>query len=373
MPYKKKIGLFTMPLGTNYGGIIQLVALQGFLMQNGYETVVIDRRYPVSVLKRIVKHFIEKNGIFDLKGIAYQKEIASEINEFKSEHFKAITKPLYTNAKLTKEVQEQNFDAIVVGSDQVWRIDYMHGIWKNAFLDFVKNTDTKKISYAASFGKEKWEFDNFSNEIAAFLREFDAVSVREDSGVKICKEHLQLSTAQHVLDPTLLMGADFYYRISQTSANSKKNEIFAYILDVDAHAENIIKEAETVLKKTAYVIDDRKRINRHKKMKGYKKPGVEEWLKSFMEADFVITDSFHGTIFSIIFNKPFITLANKKRGMTRFWSLLKKLGLENRLVYRDRNFDRKLFFHKIDYTTVNNKIDVWRDFSKSFLVNAIEN
>jgi polysaccharide pyruvyl transferase WcaK-like protein len=367
---RKKIGLFTMPLTTNYGGIIQLVALQDYLISQSYDTILINRRYPESKIKRVLTKLVESRLLFDIKHILLRKKMASLINDFKKQNIKKTTPAFYDDETLKKAVVNLNLDAVIVGSDQVWRMDYMKGLYKNAFLNFITDTKTKKIAYAASFGKDNWTEKNLIEGVKQLLSDFDAVSVREDTGVTICQDEFKLKDVSHVVDPTLLVEPTYYNKYLKDSKSNGAG-IFTYVLDNNEFRDIVISKISKSLDLPVHKINVDKDFDKLSKIKNYKLPSMEEWLKGFKEADFVITDSFHGTIFSIIFNKPFITVVNEKRGATRFTSFLKLLKLEQRLIYDGRNNDLNVWEQAIDYNEVNALLSKQREFSRSFLNTAL--
>lgn len=367
---KKHIGLLTLPLDSNYGGILQLVALQAFLMQNGYKTTLINLRHPESLKKRVVRSVIENQTLLDIKNIRFRKRISRELHDFISKQIENTTAPLYSREDFLNEVARLKFDAIVVGSDQVWRIDYLYGIWHSMFLNGIDKTKTKKISYAASFGKSQWEYPKIKEEVKILLNDFDAISVREDSGVVLCKNEFGINDAIHVVDPTLLINKDFYNKF--VTKGKPKRGIYTYILDGDNENQEVLNYVKASLNKTVYSINVGKPVAELKKLKNYKKPSMQDWLQSFHDADFVVTDSFHGTIFSIIFNKPFLSIGNKKRGLTRFDSLLGMLNLKDRLIDVDDLSNLKNLNLALDFTDVIPKIEALKKASSEFLLSSLE-
>lgn len=367
----KKIGLLTMPLNTNYGGIIQLVALQDFLKSKGYETILINRRHQQSFLKRTLTTFVEKYSPLDVKNLKFRKNMAKDVHAFTKRYVQPISEELFSDDELKKTIKENQLDVVIVGSDQVWRIDYMRDLYQNAFLNFVPSS-IKKISYAASFGKREWEFNGKTGEIKNYLNEFKAISVREDSAVDLLKEQFGITTSSLVVDPTLLMSSDYYQKYLDNDVRKGGKGIFTYVLDKTAFRNEVLNRVSSELNMPIHSIAISKDFHEMKQISDYKLPKLEDWLRGFYEADFIVTDSFHGTIFSIIFNKPFLSIANRKRGVTRFTSILKQLEIENRLIFDDAHFDYALAKKTIDYNAVNQKLNVWREKSKTFLINAIE-
>ena len=260
-------------------------------------------------------------------------------------------------------VLEKKFDVVIVGSDQVWRKQYINDqYYTSYFLDFVDSKKTKKIAYAASFGKDAWEGDDDIHVISQLLKDFTAISVREKSGISICKNRFNIENIEHVLDPTLLFNKDFYLSqiISKYDTSSIKSGGFVtYVLDEEEKKKNII---EFVKEKT--------NLQNIHNLKGFKTSNkiysVPEWLFSFASADFIVTDSFHGMIFSIIFEKEFIVIGNKSRGLERFYSLLNLLGLKERLIIDDNDLSEKAF-NKINFADVNKILNLQKEHSLKFL------
>lgn len=325
-----KIGIITLPLHTNYGGILQAYALQTTLEQMGHQVEILEEplvykhaslnRY----IRRILKKCVGKRSIINYEGFMrkWQPRVAANINQFIN---------TYIHRRIVKfdSLSDGEYDAFVVGSDQVWRPSYNHHI-KNAFLGFAENwKNVKRIAYAASFGVDNWEFtEEQTDECKKLIQKFDFVSVREDTAVNLCKEQLGI-VATHVLDPTMLLSVDNYQKLIGELKISDKPYLFSYLLDESEEKINILKDICNKLNLPIRKIKLENDISKipMSRLKSLIYPSIQEWLASFAQADFVVTDSFHGTAFSIIFNKPFVVLPNKGRGVSRFESLLKTVGL----------------------------------------------
>ena len=205
-----KIAIVTLPLYINYGGILQCYALQTVLERMGHDVVVLEkpkygRSYPfikaLAICKRLFKRYVlgKKVNILLAPHEIVNLHIKQFIHRYIHHNYKRVWSP-----KTIHGVK-----AFVVGSDQIWRPEYSHPI-ENAFLGFTKGMNVKRIAYAASFGVEQCTFSEEQLFIcSALLKQFDAVSVREDSGVRICKESFGVEATQ-MLDPTLLLDADDY-------------------------------------------------------------------------------------------------------------------------------------------------------------------
>lgn len=368
---KKKIAILTQPLGHNYGGIIQNYALQKVLKQLGYQPETINRvgnrhtskvRSILSKAKQFIyKHLLGKN-ILTKKD---REQISNNNVKFLNKY---INRSLLINADkdLAEYFKNKKFNAVIVGSDQTWRPKYSPNIY-NYYLDFLKdNNQIKKLAYASSFGTAEWEYTEEQTKIVKQLvKQFHAISVREAAGVDLCREKLRVE-AVHLLDPTLLLTAEDYSElINQPKANK---ELFTYVLDESKEKQDFIQFIGKELKLKQHTNQAQKFDAKVKKtLEELIMPPLEGWLQGFRDAEFVITDSFHGTVFSIINKKTFISIVNKERGASRFESFLTSLDLEDRLVYEVNNFDVSLLENTIDYEAVHQKLKVLKDESLNFL------
>ena len=328
---KRKIAILTQPLLFNYGGLLQAFALQKVLSGMGHD-VFTDRhqRYMpfyhqlLSSIKRaLLKYICRRKDIETAFPCFYTKDtypvIGIETEKFIAQHINTID--LFQGNSAPSKDMVNYFDAFIVGSDQVWRPKYSSCL-SSYFLDFTKDQDCKRISYAASFGVSDWELTKKQTILCQrLIKQFDLVSVREDSAVSLCKSHFDVD-AIHVLDPTLLLDQEDYISlVEQEQEPVSSGNLMAYILDSN---------------------DDKLLIlDRVAKACG---------LDSFED---VVTDSFHGSAFAIIFNKPFIAIGNKKRGLTRFDSLLRFFSLEDRLVYFSSDLSIEQIKAPINFERVN--------------------
>lgn len=374
-----KIGILTQPLKSNYGGLLQAFALQQCLINLGHNPVTINRDFlPESILKKIVP-LVKRVLLRYIKG---RKDIiVFPLKMTKQEYIlytRNTTQFTLNNIITTKRIIKfkelsdisKNFDALIVGSDQVWRPKYSPSIY-NYFLDFAsKSNDLLKLSYAASFGVDQWEFTEKETKICKdLLKNFDGISVREDSGVLLCKENLNLK-AEHVLDPTFLLDQNEYVNMinKEDLINSSKT-LMAYVLDTSDQKIAYLKQVSNELNVNLVHIDLETRftIERRKNLNDYILPSISKWLSEFYKADYIITDSFHGTAFSIIFNKKFISIGNKKRGISRFTSILNLFDLSERLVYSFEEITSKKLKNSIDYNKVNSLLSKHKRFSIDYL------
>ena len=197
------------------------------------------------------------------------------------------------------------------------------------------------------------------------LHRFDAVSVREYEGLDILSRDFDYHKGVKVLDPTLLISADDYKGLIEDKDYAHKAYVVAYILDSSKDKTAILAEVSSHLNLPIQSLLEEPH--------GAKMLTVSQWLAAFDRADFVVTDSFHGCVFSIIFHKPFIAIANEFRGLDRFISLLRDAGLENRLVFSSEEFEMRKdsLFTVPDYTDVEHRLSAFRSVSMDFLADAL--
>lgn len=388
----RKIALLTLPLHFNYGGILQCYALQTVLERMGCDVTVLNRqpKKPVSLvllfLFRCVSMFkcMFRRYLLGEKEWRVQKPWDSYympcrakamlggnprfLQAFVREHIHQ-TKPLYSSQELGQAAEEGQFDSFVVGSDQVWREQYAPEI-TDYFLGFLPDSDRRpKVAYAASFGLERVGISDEKLEHCRQLAQrFTAVSVREQSAVRLAKEVLDMD-ARWVLDPTMLLSAEDYKFASRSTEKSWAG-VVTYILDGNEIDSQVVRDVSNSLFLPVEAIS----------LCPLDKNGfpavmfpVEWWLNSFAQADFVVTDSFHGCVFSIIYRKPFIAIANGERGIDRFKSLLGYFGLQDRLVFsmEDYRQKRSSLLAPIDFAPVAEKLAQAQETSLAFLKEAL--
>ncbi len=320
-----KIGIITQPLHANYGGILQNYALQQVLKQMGHDAWTIDYgKFTwinwLDIAWRVLAHkMLGHKARFAITPPEKDK-IEGPLRRFAENNIQlTIPRCKRFNKKI---IRKYGFKALVVGSDQVWRPMYNYNI-EDCFLSFVSKMNIKRVAYAASFGTDKWEFGQEQTEHCAVLaKRFDGISVREKSGIALCDKYLGVN-ATHVLDPTLLLYAEDYVKLC-SHISKREPFIFAYVLDEsEEKIKSIVDFAERrglpyIIKGADNTVSD--------------DDTIELWLSFFRDAAFVVTDSFHGTAFSIIFNKDFYVFGNEKRGNSRFDSLLETFDLKDRMV-----------------------------------------
>lgn len=368
-----RIGILTLPLHTNYGGILQAYALQTVLERMGHDVKVLDKPFrlqllpwwkrPYSYTKRAIKKYIlgEKVGIFQERN-AYQRQATER--KFTQPFIESNIHRLVIS-HLT-DIKPSDFDAFVVGSDQIWRMMYFLGFWSttlasDAFLGFTEGWNIKRVSYAASFGVDVPDIpENDLDDCKKAIARFNGISVREESGVAACKKYLGVE-AKWVLDPTMLLKrSDYQKLISRTP--TPKPILISYVLDetpeIAALRSKIAKDKGLEIKLTN--LPDTGTGERGTRPQ----PPLEDWLKAFDESEYIINDSFHACVFSILFHKQFTVIGNKKRGLARFQSLLKLFGLEDRLITSPEEYKD---LPDIDYEKVDSILNKKRGEAYKFL------
>lgn len=354
-----KIGIFTFQWAhnRNFGASLQSYACKKLL----------DKISDLQNVKII--NFIPNN--LTLKGKILSFFTAKNFRKYNNK-FLNLTNKVQSMEDLKKLNNE--FDIFVVGSDQVWR-----GIWNidtktHYFFDFVNN-DKKKIAYAASFGVDYWEgTPELTEKIKPLIKRFDHISVREESGIDICKNTFGIDNAVCVLDPTLMISREDYQPILddwQDKSHLKKKYIAHMLLDDTTELKKESQNIADYLKADINYIKGKSFKIFGKDITFYNK--VSQWLTYLKDAELVITDSFHCTVFSLIFHKKFIVVANPVRGIAKLETLLGKVGLQDRLFTDIKDVMKSGVLNKeIDYNEVDKKLEVHRKYSMDFLKKALE-
>lgn len=353
-----KVGVLTLPLWNNYGGILQAYALTLTLNRLGHDVIFLDvKRNKLKKSHAFIQNLRRwlKNKVLSKAGPYYPNQTELEFISNKTRNF--VEKKINPSSGWMQLSElpafSQGLDAIIVGSDQVWRPEYCPSI-EFYFLGFAPK-NIRKISYAASLGTDDWRFNDQNTLIAKnLLQKFNAVSVREKSAVDLIRDNMEVSAVQ-CCDPTLLLDTTDYLNIADIPNMSSGGEgLFCYILDPE---ESRMQGLENIGASLGYPIfyNMPKTFNKYfaKDPESYVFPKVESWIECFQKSDFVVTDSFHGCVFSIIFNKPFIAIANIDRGYTRFESLLEIYNLKDRLFKSISDIDPNILKKEIKWDSVN--------------------
>lgn len=347
----KNIGILTFQNADNYGAMLQAYALYKSVQKILPESNVEFLNYIQPQISRKSPPFPTFNSSFLFNLIKYLWKLKKFYNKnaaIRRDKFSLFRK---NELRLSKEVKEldnvqTNYDIIIVGSDQVWNMT----LSKNDPTYFLKQVNCKKISYAASYGHEvlsKHEIE-FSRE---FLPSFNKISVREKSAVKALRD-LQLFS-DHVLDPVLLFNKEDWYNSFTQSSKSKisQNYLLIYALELNPEVYKIASKVAEVLNLIVVEIGFGSLKRDYQKVDlTVDKNGPLEFISLFKNASFVVTNSFHGTAFSALFEKDFFSVPHQSRG-TRMTSLLEVLKLNDRIIYSHKDVFKSNERLKINYKT----------------------
>lgn len=351
---------------------MQAYALKTILEQMGHEVYILDWysevnglwKKPFGVIRRMVEKYLlgRDTNVFILIP-----------NHFALRHLSGFIKSNFRKHYIRRWSMDEfeGFDGFIVGSDQVWRPKYSWGVLDHAFLDFCIDSNMKKIAYAASFGTDDFEFsDEERARYTKLLKGFDGISVREAGGVKICRDYFD-AKALHVLDPTLLLSKVDYMKLAGIGENERpRGGLMSYILDDSPETDSLVSQIAKEKGLSPYRANSRYE-DHDAPLKERIQPSISNWLRAFYNSDFVVTDSFHACVFSIIFGKTFVVLGNQERGMSRFHSLLDMFGCRHHLIMDPSEYDPNA-----DYSipaSVADTISSWRELSMRFLKTHLEN
>lgn len=344
-------GIVGIPTVENFGGSLTYVALYYILRDMGLTCFFVERPtsapHPPAPLE---KSYYESP--FEPETIIFDKMPDTE-----SMH------------ELNKKA-----DCFIVGSDQLFHHNLYNNFAHFANLSWVDD-NKKKIAYAASFGHDEFTGDELERaEMSYYMQKFDAFSVRESSGVKLAKECFGVESTQ-VLDPVFLCPPSVYQNIAgKAKFNDDGKYIAAYILDPDINKENIIQEISKELSLPYHIYTEMFYDNVSVKNKwslDIETGKIEDRLSCLLNSEIIVTDSFHGMCFAIIFHKNFIAIKNTGRGAARFESIINILGLENRLISVDDNEYKSILHEEVDYSSVLKKLKPEIQKSKSWLKHSL--
>ena len=343
---KYDIGIVGIWFFENYGAILTVYALYKLLESFGFISILIDSS---GFLKN--KH-LEQDNIIS--------------RSFMRKYKVPMTGILRSSDELSK--LNETINNFVLASDQLWH--YPKPFGKTFFLDFA-NDNKRKISIATSFGDGYIDPVTEYDEAKFHMNRLDRVSVREDMGISICKEVFGICDAKQILDPVFLCDLSVYENLILCSKKIEPNKyLLCYLLDDSSKDENLIQEISSILKLKIVYINDVDYLR--KKEKAQQNIDIEDWLYYFKHAEAVITDSFHGTCFAMIFGKPFVSIVNQSRGISRFTSLLKLFNEEERLCFSQQHLlDFIDFLKYFDVDNFKNNLKLYRNESISWILDSL--
>lgn len=335
-----KIGILTHPQGANYGGLLQCYAFSTYLKKMGHYPIVIRREIENSFFfwewTRGILRLLHFPRYYNPNRVDTTVNIRSFIDKELSR-----TNSIHSQRQMRNICQEYGLEAVFVGSDQVWRHDYAMKFEYNYFLDFVPD-NVIKASYAASFGLSDWLYTlEQTTNIKKYLYRFERISVREEDAITLCKENLSIDV-QQMIDPTLLLTMEDYNKITSPRLINEKY-VFVYWLgeqsQITGQIQKYLQDGYTIIQ-----------IN----LRDYTKlVSVEDWLSYIKYAEKVITDSFHGCVFSLIFQSTICLYQNDSGGVGRLSSLLKTLLIDD--------------INNVNYETVGMQIQKFQKISSDYL------
>lgn len=361
-----KTGLITIVDNVNFGTYLQAYATKRKLEERGHDVLIVD--YVRPYLSPIIE--VKKN-IKNPKW-SFVRKVAYAISYITVEPFMRwnLKRFLHRNSSMTKTCKSEhdidlytsNCEIFVTGSDQVWNTTHNYGIDECFFWTLKKG---RKYSYAASIGIEHFP-EEHKQRIYYLLSDYSAISVRESSAIKAL-ENIGITGAQQVLDPTLLITGKEWLQV-QTS-KFKKTESYLLIYSVEPKRNDFLCEQARIIANEknlkVYVVCPSLKFKRDFSAdKVFNFSTVDDFLALFANADFVVVSSFHGTAFSINFNKEFITVSSGAFN-SRVNSLLTLVRLKDRYI-SDRFLSSKEL-QPIDYDSVNEIINQEREKSEAFI------
>lgn len=345
--HKYDVGIIGIHTVENHGSNLSYYALYKTICDLGYDVLMIERPksswWPPNDKPIIFRENpYDKNQVCDLFNL---KDDMHELNKY--------------------------CDKFVLGSDQLWYYGLYDCFDQFCFMDYIHD-DKSKIAYATSFGKDTYTGpESLCTVISYYLKKFDNISVREESGIAVCQDYFDVK-ADCVLDPVFLCNPQHYYDLITRSIIEKNVRFIAgYMVDPSKNKQNILeyisKEMSLESKCMTDVIKFKEKVDKWD-MDTLLDVTNEDWIDYINSSELLVTDSFHGTCFAIIFKKNFITIANEYRGLTRFTSLLEKLGLMDRLVLNVNDIMKtEIIYKNIDYDVVYKLLDEEKEKSYSWL------
>lgn len=367
---KRKVGIVTEHRARNFGSCLQAYALQESLRLLGVETKIIDYRpqaiedsfgiFIKDLYFQAKDNFISlisfwiKTVIFSPK--RFQRE--KNFQKFRNQYF-SLTNEKFDDSNINDN--NLDFDFFFYGSDQIWNPKITKGLCPAYFgIPFKSNPNSIHASYAASIGINN--LDGYDAIFQEYLMNLDYISVREKSAKELLSK-LTIKPIDVVLDPTLILPENYWKNIIHEVP--ERNYILVYSLKIDNNLINYVKRISEEKKMSVVFFDLRKRYG--KRSISHYTANPADFLSYVNKAEYVITNSFHGTVFSIIFRKKFVCIPMEGTS-SRMVNLLELLEMTDRLFNLNVNID-----NKIDYEKIHNQLDIYRNQSISYLKKVLAN
>lgn len=362
-----KIGILTFHNAHNYGAMLQCYALQQYLISEGYDAEVIDYRPDFYKKQYSENRFIDclgKNPFRWFNNIYYNYYLHNKrCHSFEHFHEKYLIMSKVRNCQIIPDT----YDIYIVGSDQIWN-KHLLGQYIDIFFckfNFEKNRH-KYIAYAPSIETQVLTKEQ-NIYLKTALKNFDAISIRESEAIKLLQP-LTDKTIFNVCDPTILANKTIWLPMTRNRIINKKYILVYQIRETPLATELAKRIANEINAQIVYLTAriDKKYPSR------YQAASPEDFINLIYYSQFIITTSFHGCAFSVIFNKQFLTFELGDDFDSRTTSLLNNIGLSNRIIHKSDDIHDDIF-NKIDYSHVNQRLKKIRDNSRQFLLDAINN
>ncbi len=360
-----KIGLVTIHYANSYGGLLQTFATQSVLSRYG-ETFILDYAHPnLRNTLRAVRWGIKPKDVLrvgkDMLRLLPRRRLTQKFKSFISKEFK-LTKECHSADDLGRETEA--FDYLVCGSDQIWNPNIIGSLDRNYFLAFSRGC--KKISLSSSCGS--YSFSNDEQKILSTdLRDFHAIAVREPDTAKVMSKLLGRDDVFCTPDPTLLLSGNEWRSHCSPAFINEKDYILVYTLAKDDLVREAVRFIAQKLNKRVVVIDQDLFLG-FKADRHVMDASPREFLSLFSNASYVVTNSFHGTAFSLLFGKPFSTVLPHS-GRNRIENLLNRVEEQDRLIATADDLSR--FSVNVDCEKIEAKLAELRSEGISYLDSAL--
>lgn len=376
-----RIGIITYHRSINYGSVLQAWATQTLLSVEGYDVEIID--YIPEKYDRIYKLFLPDNSLlcvainFTRIPIAiFRKRQRQFFESFRSDHL-ILSKQEYTHQLNVQELESQ-YDCFICGSDQIWNV-------RAADCDdifFLPNIKKRKIAFSVSINTTDFSESRCNQSLKDWIRNFHGISCRENTGARRIEQYLDNEIhVETLLDPTLVLKKEAYYGICSKRI-IKGSYILLYKVWLGDDSYDSAKYLSKLFKLPVYAllmingIYSAVKVAKNGIRILFRKTRPEDYLSLIRYADYVITDSFHGTAFSVIFEKQFFAINQKRqdgfKNDERIICLLSQLGIEERYLTVNELREKSGAINEIAYMSVTEKRMILANKTKRWLINAIE-
>ncbi len=367
----KSVGIITFHNAHNCGALLQTFALQETLKCMGYEVKIINYKDKEITRNYKLIRYSRKNPFKTIKFL-YESVKFYKINKQRYDAFNnfinhnlRLTK-LYQNTKSLKE-DFPKFDYYITGSDQVWNVKLIGRKAIDAYTLNFGNNNIKRISYAASIGKSNID-KRYQEQYRKNISKLDYISVREETAKRVLKKMID-KPIEVVLDPTFLLTRNEWDNNLTKYKKYKEKYILIYLMEENEECKKIV---EYLSEKTGMKVIHfkREKIYKNELDNGYTCDPLE-FVNMIRQAEYVVTNSFHATVFSIIYNKKFFTIPHSKVS-SRTMDLLNTMGLKNRSIYNLQDFFNSDYDFETDYFEIEKMISKYREKSLKFLEKALK-